>query len=75
MAYVVGGAYLRERGNNQPDKADQLRGYGKSVMLQGGFLLAFDLVNYALFKRRGDRQERLLLSATPTGLGLVLPIR
>ncbi len=75
VAYVVGGAYLRERGNNQPDKADQLRGYGKSVMLQGGFLLAFDLVNYALFKRRGDRQERLLLSATPTGLGLVLPIR
>lgn len=75
VAYVVGGAYLRQRADVKPDKADQLRGYGKSVMLQGGFLLAFDLVNYALFKRRGDRQERLLLSATPNGVGLVLPIK
>ncbi|SOD79888.1 DUF6992 family protein [Spirosoma fluviale] len=75
VAYVVGGAYLRERGTNQPDKADQLRGYGKSIMLQGGFLFAFDLVNYFIFKNRGDKQERLLLSATPDGVGLVLPIR
>lgn len=75
VAYVVGGAYLRERGANHPDKADQLRGYGKSIMLQGGFLFAFDLVNYFIFKNRGDKQERLLLSATPDGVGLVLPVR
>ncbi len=75
VAYVVGGAYLRERANSRPDKADQLRGYGTSVLVQGGFLLAFDLVNYALFKRRGDRQERLLLSAGPNGVGLMLPIQ
>ena len=80
VAYVVGGGYLRERGRNElinsnPDKADQLRGYGKSIMFQGGFLLAFDLVNYFIFKNRGDKQERLLLSPTPNGVGVVLPIR
>lgn len=75
VAYVVGGAYLRERAESRPDKADQLRGYGKSIMAQGGFLLAFDLVNYFIFKKRGDKQERLLLSAGPSGLGVVLPIR
>ncbi|GAB3016403.1 DUF6992 family protein [Spirosoma pulveris] len=75
VAYVVGGAYLRERGANRPDKADQLRGYGKSIMLQGGFLFAFDLVNYFIFKNRGDKQERLLLSTTPDGVGVVVPIR
>lgn len=80
VAYVMGGAYLREKGRTERasaafDKADQLRGYGKSIMVQGGFLLAFDLVNYFIFKSRGDRQERLLLSATPDGLGVVLPIR
>lgn len=87
VAYVVGGAYLRERGrpgvarpgltqaNASSDKADQLRGYGKSIMVQGGFLLAFDLVNYFIFKNRGDKQERLLLAATPGGVGVVLPIR
>ncbi len=74
VAYVVGGAYLNERAESHPDKADQLRGYGKSIMAQGGFLLVFDLINYFIVKKRGDKQERLLLSATPNGLGLVMPI-
>ena len=75
VAYVVGGAYLRERAESHADNADQLRGYGKSIMVQGGFLLAFDLVNYFIVKKRGDKQERFLLSATPNGLGIVLPVR
>ena len=75
MAYIVGGAYLRERGENKPDKADQLRGYGRSVMVQGGFLLAFDVVNYLIFKNRGDTQQFRLVSAGPMGVGMVLPIR
>ncbi|MFD2933267.1 DUF6992 family protein [Spirosoma flavum] len=75
VAYVIGGAYLQERANSHPTNADQLRGYGKSIIAQGGFLLAFDLVNYFIFKKRGDKQERLLLSATSNGLGFVLPIR
>ncbi|GAB3804319.1 hypothetical protein GCM10028819_35660 [Spirosoma humi] len=75
VAYVLGGAYLRERAVSRPVNADQLRGYGASIMAQGGFLLAFDLVNYFIAKNRGDKQERLLLSASSTGLGVVLPIR
>ena len=85
VAYVVGGAYLRERGrsqrgtaglpNSKPDKADQLRGYGKSVMLQGGFLFAFDMVNYFIFKNRGDNQQLRLVSAGPLGVGVALPIK
>ncbi|GAB3947071.1 hypothetical protein GCM10028805_18660 [Spirosoma harenae] len=75
VAYVIGGGYLRERADNHPDKADQLRGYGKSIMLQGGFLFAFDLVNYFIFKNRGDKQERILLGASKNGVGLVMPIR
>ncbi len=75
VAYIVGGAYLRERAGTRPDKADQLRGFGKSVMVQGGFLLAFDVVNYLIFKNRGDKQQLRLVSAGPMGVGLVLPIR
>ncbi len=75
VAYVVGGAYLRERADTHPDKADQLRGYGKSILFQGGFLFAFDLANYFIFKNRGDKQEKLLLSATPNGVGFVVPLR
>ena len=75
MAYIVGGAYLRERAENKPDRADQLRGYGRSVMVQGGFLLAFDVVNYLIFRNRGDKQQLRLVSAGPMGVGMVLPIR
>jgi hypothetical protein len=80
VAYVLGGRYLTERArteltNSNPDKADQLRGYGRSIMVQGGFLFAFDLVNYFIIKNRGDKQERLLLSASSNGLGVVVPIR
>ena len=80
VAYIVGGAYLRERSRarlpvTRPNRADQLRGYGKSVMLQGGFLLAFDMVNFLIFKNRGDNQQDQLLQATPSGVGVVLPIR
>lgn len=75
VVYVVGGAYLRERGDNKPNKRDQLRGYGKSVMLQGGFLFGFDLVNYLIFKNRGDKQQLRLVSAGPMGVGIVLSTR
>src|SRR5919199_433233 len=75
VAYVLGGIYLRERANNHPDQADQLRGYGKSIMLQGGFLLAFDLANYFIFKNRGDKQEMRLIGTAPMGMGVVIPIK
>ena len=76
VAYLAGGAYLIERANRPTDTGnpDQLRGYGKAVMVQGGFLLAFDVVNYLIFKKR-DKQEESLIKATESGVGLVIPIR
>ncbi|KAB7730513.1 hypothetical protein F5984_14040 [Rudanella paleaurantiibacter] len=75
VAYMAGGAYLIERGRHNSDKRDQFTGFGKSVIVQGGFLLVFDLVNYALFKKRGDRQQDALLGRTSDGIGLVIPLR
>ncbi|HEV3324073.1 MAG TPA: hypothetical protein VG052_00660 [Puia sp.] len=44
LAYIAGGFYLRERGMNSTTikSADQLKGYGTSIILQGGFLLLMD---------------------------------
>ncbi len=75
VAYVAGGAYLIERGRNRPDDRNRLTGFGKSIIVQGGFLFVFDLVNYALFKRRGDNQQALLLGRTSEGVGLVMPLK
>jgi MFS family permease len=73
VLYVSGGAYLANQ-TGTPDTADRNRGFGKAIAVQGGFLLLFDLVNYAIVRHR-DPQRDALLQATPNGVGLVLPIR
>ncbi len=42
LVYITGGFYLRERGNSQTkaNSRDQFKGYGTSIAIQGGFLLA-----------------------------------
>ncbi|XWW45737.1 hypothetical protein JYG30_23970 [Fibrella sp. USSR17] len=75
IAYIAGGLYLTERANSRPDQADKLRGYGKAVMAQGAFLLAFDVVNYLIFKKRGDPQQLQLIGQSPMGVGVTIPIR
>jgi len=43
IGYMLGGLYLTERAKNSPDKADQFRGFGKSIIMQGAFLFVFDV--------------------------------
>lgn len=42
VAYIATGFYLKERSKNSAS-AERLRGYGNSLLLQGGFLLLFDV--------------------------------
>lgn len=67
VAYMAGGAYLNERGASRPEQRDKLKGFGQSVMAQGGFLLAFDLVNYFIFKGRDKQIDGLLGRAKLAG--------
>ena len=46
VAYMAVGTYLIERGIRKDDA--RLKGYGKSMILQGGFLFLFDLGLYAI---------------------------
>jgi len=48
VGYVMGGLYLMERSRRGGDNADRLKGFGKSIILQGAFLFAFDLAAYFL---------------------------
>jgi hypothetical protein len=50
VAYVVGGVYLLEKSKNTTSDQDQLKGFGQSVILQGGFLLLFDGMMYAVHR-------------------------
>jgi hypothetical protein len=42
VAYIASGLYLKERSKNS-SSAERLRGYGNSLLLQGGFLSLFDV--------------------------------
>ncbi len=76
LAYLTTGLYLRERGINHLN--NQTKGYGGSLMLQGGFLLAFDLIQYIQHRQNGNLLYKYLgnlqLATTPNGVGLVLPL-
>jgi hypothetical protein len=50
FAYIGTGAYLRERGNTAATvkTQEQLKGYGTSIIVQGGFLVLMDGVVFLL---------------------------
>ena len=53
VAYMVTGMYLKERAKNSPNP-ERLRGYGKSLLLQGGFLLAFDVALFFIHQNNAS---------------------
>ena len=71
VGYVLGGLYLTERAKRPDENTDRLKGFGQSIMLQGGFLFVFDLVNYVIATEL-DGTLPLTLGATGDGLGLLL---
>lgn len=72
LAYVAGGLYLRERSKNDIKNASRLRGFGNSIMLQGGFLFAFDVAFYLVQQSHGARLLKYVdqLALSPTGFSL-----
>ena len=69
VGYIAFGGYLLERGH-RTDSA-RLRGWGKSLLLQGGFLLLFDVVLWALNSNHNSKLTARLTPA-PNGVGILL---
>jgi hypothetical protein len=78
LAYIAGGSYLKERSKTSTKNSSRLRGYGESVMLQGGVLLFFDGILYSIHNNHGKKlnkmAEKLMLTTTDSGVGLVLKL-
>ena len=55
VAYVCAGSWLRARAATAPRLPERLRGFGRSLWLQGGFLLAFDLSFYFVYHEQAAR--------------------
>jgi len=78
IGYIGTGFLLRHLSTNSAKRADMLKGYGNSLILQGGFLFVFDLVLYGFL--RADRMSFLNnidFAMLPDGfrIGLSIPIQ
>jgi hypothetical protein len=73
-AYVMTGIYLLEKSKNSVDNQNMLKGYGQSVILQGGFLLLFDGIMYGVHRSHLKTGKAIFENLTFTGnsLGFVL---
>jgi hypothetical protein len=68
VGYIAAGWALLERSQRSVPESDRWAGYGSSLILQGGFLLLFDLGFYAFQRRnRPDVSKARLGRATPLG--------
>ena len=79
IGYIATGMYLRREAENRPDESDMFRGYGDSMVLQGSFLFAFDLVAYAIHKRHYNREADIYLNKVSVhsfgqGIGLTVQL-
>ncbi|MDX9727744.1 MAG: hypothetical protein RBT50_00635 [Bacteroidales bacterium] len=49
VGYMGAGLLMRHFSSNSEKRGDLLKGYGNAVILQGGFLLVFDMAMYFIF--------------------------
>lgn len=72
IGYIAGGFYLMERSKNVEKNRDRFKGWGKSLVLQGSFLLAFDLSVYFIHSSNNSTLKNILESVQFQGNGLGL---
>jgi hypothetical protein len=74
VAYIAGGMYLKERGL-RIDK-DKFVGFGKSIILQGAFLLTFDAMMYTFHHTHAKELPQIVnqISLGPTGFNIRIPL-
>lgn len=53
VGYMATGVYLWERGIRK--ESDRLKGYGQSLILQGGFLFTFDLIMFLASRKQSNK--------------------
>lgn len=75
VGYIAGGLYLSERGRRLD--REQWQGFGKSVMLQGAFLLSFDVIMYFVMRDHAGDLPKIFeqVSVSGLGVGLRFPIQ
>ena len=75
VGYIGAGFLMRHLSEGSVKRADLLRGYGNSVIMQGAFLLVFDLVMYGIMRdHRMDFLEGINLAVSKESIMVGLHI-
>ena len=67
LAYIAGGFYLKERANYTTKNYHRCRGWGNSIILQGSFLLLFDVTAVVLHSKLRKKALSPLLEKVELG--------
>ena len=74
VVYIGSGLLMNQLSDNQKNPA-KFKGYGNSIMLQGGFLLLYDAIIYATHRKHGKKLKGLVdkvqLGGGPGSVSLV----
>ena len=68
VAYIATGGYMMERGMRKDQV--RFRGYGQSLLIQGGFLLAFDTALFILNNNHNQELYNILSSVSVSSQGV-----
>lgn len=70
LAYIAAGAWWLQKANSSGNM-NRDRGYGKSVIMQGGALLLFDAIMFTTHNRHGKKLSKILgtVQLAPNSLG------
>lgn len=73
VLYMAGGAFMLSKSKTSTKRPDLLKGYGQSLLLQGGFLFVFDGIMYLVQHRlHTNFLENMQLSFGPQAFQLAL---
>lgn len=78
IGYISGGFLLRSAAKTNIEKQDQFNGFGNSLILQGGFLLVFDLTAYFIHNTHRKKALNPLIEnieLSDNGIGLKWNLR
>ena len=78
IAYISSGLLLRSAAKTNLAKQDQFNGFGNGLILQGGFLLVFDLTAYFIHNRHRKKSLNPLIEnieLSDNGIGLKWNLR
>lgn len=78
VAYIGTGAWLTQKRKTTTKKPQRLEGFGNSLLMQGGFLLLFDGIMFAVHSHHGKilnkKLDNISIAAGPLGFSATVKL-